>query len=178
MTPICVICYESFLNFRFELIGMNEQTCEVSGAWGDLSVNSPYCVGMYCFGMHRVGMYCVGVYFVGMYYVGMYCVGMYYVGMYCVGMCFIKKSLKKVDRQRWISTKTCSTVDPARGLIIVPKKVWDTVNDEVEFIDGGFPIATFFVDVAPDAYCVDDSDCRLVFLFHFHFLYYSHMVGV
>ena len=56
---------------------------------------------------------------------------------------------------------------------IEPKKVWDTVNDEVEFIEGGFPIATFFVDVAPDAYCVDDSDCRLVF----HFLFYCRMVG-
>ncbi|XP_063688622.1 uncharacterized protein LOC134821783 isoform X3 [Bolinopsis microptera] len=79
----------------FELIGTNEQTCEVSGAWGDLSINSPYCV------------------------------------------------------------------DPSRGLIIVPKKVWDVVSEEAEFIEGGFPIATFFVDVASDAYCVDDSDCRL-----------------
>ena len=26
---------------------MNEQTCEVSGAWEDLSVNSPVCVGMF-----------------------------------------------------------------------------------------------------------------------------------
>ncbi|KAL5270705.1 hypothetical protein ACHWQZ_G001404 [Mnemiopsis leidyi] len=78
----------------FELIGKNEQMCEVSGAWEDLSVNSPVCV------------------------------------------------------------------DPDRELIIVPKSVWDVVSEEKDFIEGGFPIATFFVDVAPDAYCVDDMACR------------------
>ena len=50
--------------------------------------------------------------------------------------------------------------DPDRELIIVPKSVWDVVSEEKDFIEGGFPIATFFVDVAPDAYCVDDMACR------------------
>ena len=56
-------------------------------------------------------------------------------------------------------------LDPKRELIIVPKSVWDVVNEEKEFIEGGFPIATFFVDVAPDAYCVDDMGCRFVLQF-------------
>lgn len=38
--------------------------------------------------------------------------------------------------------------------------MWDVVSEEKDFIEGGFPIATFFVDVAPDAYCVDDMACR------------------
>ena len=57
------------------------------------------------------------------------------------------------------NTNITTISDPGRGLIIVPKKVWDEVVEEKEFIDGGFPIATFFIDVA-DAYCVDDTDCR------------------
>ena len=52
---------------------------------------------------------------------------------------------------------------------IVPKKVWDTVNDEVEFIDGGFPIATLFVDVASDAYCTAQMTATVGWCFTFSF---------
>jgi len=72
----------------FELVGENKRTCEISGAWSDVSLNPPQCV------------------------------------------------------------------DPSRGLIIVPKNVWDSVVEEKEFIAGGFPIATFFVDVVSAYYTV------------------------
>ena len=64
-----------------------------------------------------------------------------------------------VGNYRYPSPHTFS--DPTRGLFIVPKRVWDTVVplDRKEFIEGGFPIATFFVGVS-DTYCVNDKDCR------------------
>ena len=56
--------------------------------------------------------------------------------------------------------------------------MWDVVNEEKEFIEGGFPIATFFVDVAPDAYCVDDMGCRFVVSFGCSGFFFDEMGSV